>query len=160
MAQTILSLRQIVVRYGGCVALEVDSLDIKNGELLALIGPNGAGKSTLLRVMGLLQSPDAGSVRFGGGAADVQSALALRRRIATVFQEPLLLNESVYNNAALGLRLRGVKRGAIERRLRPCLGPGVGAITPGRSQTGRAASSFNKLRMRLQRSPHGERVEP
>lgn len=121
MAETILSLRQIVVRYGGCAALEVDSLDIKSGELLALIGPNGAGKSTLLRVMGFLQSPDAGSVQFGGAAAGAQSALSLRRRIATVFQEPLLLNDTLYQNAALGLQLRGMKQEEIARRTQPWL---------------------------------------
>ena len=121
MAETILSLRQIAVRYGGSFALDIDSLTIKSGELLALIGPNGAGKSTLLRVMGLLQNADAGTVEFAHGRADCRTALSLRRRIATVFQEPLLLNESVYANAALGLRLRGTKRDEIDRRLRPWL---------------------------------------
>ena len=47
--------------------------------------------------------------------------LSFRRRIATVFQEPLLLNASVYDNAALGLKLRNVDSREIERRLRPWL---------------------------------------
>jgi tungstate transport system ATP-binding protein len=121
VAQTILSLRQIVVSYAGRVALNIDSLEIKNGELLALMGPNGAGKSTLLRVMGLLQRPDAGKVQFHGTVADAQSALALRPRIATVFQEPLLLNDTLYQNAALGLRMRGMERDEIAKRLEPWL---------------------------------------
>ena len=57
MAETLLTLRDIVVLYGERVALRLSSLDIKAGNLLAVIGPNGAGKSTLLRVMGLLQRP-------------------------------------------------------------------------------------------------------
>ena len=48
------------------VVLDVPHLAVSPGEVLALIGPNGAGKSTLLRVMGLLQTPDAGTVRFQG----------------------------------------------------------------------------------------------
>ena len=58
---------------------------------------------------------------FPIGVPTASTALSLRRRIATVFQEPLLLNESVYANAALGLRLRGTKRDEIDRRLRPWL---------------------------------------
>jgi tungstate transport system ATP-binding protein len=47
--------------------------------------------------------------------------LQLRRRIATIFQEPLLLNATVYENAALGLKLRGVPSHEIARRLEPWL---------------------------------------
>ncbi len=46
------------------------TLAVSEGEILAVIGPNGAGKSTLLRVMGLLEPPTAGSVRFRGAAGD------------------------------------------------------------------------------------------
>ena len=70
-----------------------------------MLGPNGAGKTTLLRVMGLLQTPDAGSIQFDGIPLRPDNALAIRRRIAMVFQEPLLLNSSTYQNAALGLKL-------------------------------------------------------
>jgi tungstate transport system ATP-binding protein len=121
VAETFLTLRDVVVRYGEHTALRVDDLDIESGEVVAIIGPNGSGKSTLLRVIGFLQRPTQGSVRFCGDNGPTRNSLELRRRIATVFQEPLLLNASVYQNAALGLKLRGMDAEGIKRRLTPWL---------------------------------------
>jgi tungstate transport system ATP-binding protein len=121
VAETLLALRDVSVRHGESTVLEVSSLDIHSGEILAVIGPNGAGKSTLLRVIGLLQQPTTGKVYFNGEEATRSNALLLRRRMATVFQEPLLVNASVYDNAALGLQMRGLRGNAIERQLRPWL---------------------------------------
>jgi tungstate transport system ATP-binding protein len=58
---------------------------------------------------------------FRGRNALNGNSLELRRRIATVFQEPLLLNATVHQNAALGLKLRGIGRAEIDRRLGPWL---------------------------------------
>ena len=121
MAETLLTLRDVAVHHGEHVALQGASLEVYTGDVLALIGPNGAGKSTLLRVMGMLQRPDNGNVLFRGENALNGNPLELRRRIATVFQEPLLLNATVHQNAALGLKLRGVSRREIDRRLGPWL---------------------------------------
>ena len=121
MAEALLTLRDIAVHHGEHVALQRVSLEVYTGDLLALIGPNGAGKSTLLRVMGMLQRPDHGNVLFRGQNALNGNPLELRRRVATVFQEHLLLNATVYQNAALGLRLRGTSQVEIERRLGPWL---------------------------------------
>ena len=101
---------------GARVVLDVPALDVRAGEILAVIGPNGAGKSTLLRVMGLLETPAAGTVRVAGEPASRARALALRRRMASAFQEPLLADMSVLDNVALGLRFRGVA--TTERRAR------------------------------------------
>ena len=120
MAETFVSLRDVVVRYGSITALDIPELEIDSGGVLAIIGANGAGKSTLLRVMGLLQRVDRGVVAFPRLALS-RDLLSLRRRIATVFQAPLLVNDSVFANVALGLRLRGVSRAEIPRRVMPWL---------------------------------------
>jgi tungstate transport system ATP-binding protein len=97
--------------------LQVPALDVRTGEVLAVIGPNGSGKSTLLRVLGLLERPQAGQVLVEGRPVDARDALAERRRMATVFQEPLLADTTVAANVALGLRFRGVASEEIERRV-------------------------------------------
>jgi tungstate transport system ATP-binding protein len=112
-----LALRDVVVRRGRVEVLRVPSLDVEPGEVLAVLGPNGAGKSTLLQTLALLERPSQGEVLFEG-APVAGRELALRRRLAVVFQEPLLLDRSVESNAGLGLALRGVPR--VERRERVC----------------------------------------
>jgi tungstate transport system ATP-binding protein len=121
VAETLLRLRDVLVRYGATTALEIASLEVQSGEVLAIVGANGAGKSTLLRVIALLQSADGGRVDFPGLAAQGRNRLSLRRRIATVFQQPLLIDDSVYGNVSLGLRLRGVAKAEIEKRVMPWL---------------------------------------
>jgi tungstate transport system ATP-binding protein len=121
MAEALLSLHGIRVRYDEPTVLEVDTLAVNPGEILAVIGPNGAGKSTLLRVMGLLEQPTQGRVFFHGRDVTRENGLSVRRRMASVFQEPLLLNASVYDNAALGLKLRGLDRRSVAKRVQPWL---------------------------------------
>jgi tungstate transport system ATP-binding protein len=105
-----LSLRNIVVRRGSAEVLRVAHLDVMEGEVLAVLGPNGAGKSTLLQVLALLERPVEGEVLFESSPVTGRE-LELRRRMAAVFQDPLLLNRSVEANVSLGLSLRGVSRG-------------------------------------------------
>ena len=102
------------VAHDGRAVLDVPALAVREGETLGVMGPNGAGKSTLLRVLGLLQAPDAGTVRFRGEAIAPARGLVVRRRMASVFQDPLLADTSVFDNVAMGLRFRGVPR-ATER---------------------------------------------
>lgn len=116
MAAPLLTLRDVVVRYGATAALDIASLDVIGGEVLAILGANGAGKSTLLRTLAVVQRLDHGRMEFPGLGA-TGNHLALRRRIAMVFQQPLLIDDSVYANVALGLRLRGCRRGEIEPRV-------------------------------------------
>jgi molybdopterin-binding protein len=107
-ATAVLALREVRRRHGGRDVLDVPALEVLAGEVLVVIGPNGAGKSTLLRVLGLLERPDAGQVLVRGRVVEADDALSERRRMATVFQEPLLADTSVADNVALGLRFRGV----------------------------------------------------
>lgn len=91
-----------------CV-LQVDGLNIYRGEIIGLVGPSGAGKSTLLRLLNFLESPTEGEIECEGFAfrQGVEVPLDLRRRVTTVFQRPVLLNRSVWDNVAFGLQLRG-----------------------------------------------------
>jgi tungstate transport system ATP-binding protein len=121
MAENFLALGDIVVRHGDKTILDIPRLEIAKGEVVCLLGPNGAGKTTLLKVIGMLQAPDQGTIRFSGCEMNYARSLEARRRVAMVFQEPLLLNGTVYQNAALGLKLRGVDDQTIQHRLTPWL---------------------------------------
>ncbi|RPI24636.1 MAG: phosphate ABC transporter ATP-binding protein [Chloroflexota bacterium] len=95
--------------YGQHTVLDIDALDIGRGETFALVGPSGAGKSTLLRLLNFLEMPTRGRLDFSGLTyqAGTEVPLEYRRRVTTVFQHPMLLNRSVWDNVAYGLRLRG-----------------------------------------------------
>ena len=111
-----LALRAIEVRYGRRPVLTIPELTVGAGEVLAVMGANGAGKSTLLHVAALLRQPDAGEVWIVGERATRRTRRALRLRIAVVFQVPLLFDLNVLQNAAAGLRFRGVRGREAERR--------------------------------------------
>jgi len=112
-----LELRDVEVSYGDKTVLDLEHLELAEGERLVLLGHNGAGKSTLLRVMGLLKPPTRGTVLLSGVEAPNRgrSLLAARRRFANVLQEPLLCRTSVFRNVAQGLRFRGRPKQEIER---------------------------------------------
>ncbi len=117
MTESRIGLRGVRVEKGGRTVLEVDRLDVGAGEVLAVVGPNGAGKSTLINVLGLLEKPKRGEVLFAGAPAS-GPYLAYRRRMAVVFQEPLLLDTTVEANVTTGLSLRGVPRDERRERAR------------------------------------------
>lgn len=94
-------------QYGTREVLQINHLTIAEGKTLALLGPSGAGKSTLLRLLNFLEEPDRGQLCYAGEPIVGLPTLAVRRTVTTVFQTPLLLNSSVWNNVAYGLWLRG-----------------------------------------------------
>ena len=96
-------------QYNGRFVLNISSIDVRQGEILALVGPSGAGKSTLLRLLNFLEQPTSGDIEFEGSMVNGHLPLATRRRVTTVFQTPCLLNRSVLSNVRYGLSLRGEK---------------------------------------------------
>jgi tungstate transport system ATP-binding protein len=115
---TILEARNLEVVRGETMILNVPSLLIKEGEILSLIGPNGAGKTTLLQTLSYLLKPFEGEIFFRGKKVETNhSVLEYRRKLAMVFQEPLLFDATVFNNIATGLKIRGMKRGKIHNRV-------------------------------------------
>ena len=112
-----LEARGLSVALGGKKVLEVPSLQVFENEVLTIIGPNGSGKTTLLLSLASLLKPATGTVIYHGvTAGDGVSLVKLRRKLAVVFQEPLLLNRNVRENVTLGLRLRGVKGAEMKKR--------------------------------------------
>jgi sulfate transport system ATP-binding protein len=119
-----ISLSRISRRFGRFTALDDVSLDMRDGELLALLGPSGSGKTTLLRVIAGLDAPDGGRVAFDG--EDVTDLPATGRRVGFVFQHYALFRHmTVGQNIAFGLEVkpRGDRlgRGAIAAKVHALL---------------------------------------
>ena len=115
--ETILKALDLKVNRGGNIILDISTFELIEGEVLSLIGPNGAGKTTLLQALAFLSKPTAGDVLFKGARITPKTALAYRRQIAMVFQEPLLFNATVYENVASGLEFRKMAKATIADRV-------------------------------------------
>lgn len=85
-------------------------LTVDPGEVLALIGPTGSGKTTLLRLIDLLEEPTGGEVLIDGAkitGLPERERLKVRRRMAMVFQKPVMFRANVMDNVSYGLKIRG-----------------------------------------------------
>lgn len=118
----LLEARDLTVVRGGVQVLAIPSLVLRENEVLSLIGPNGAGKSTLLLTLASLLQPTTGEIRCRGEVITSDQATYLyRRRLAMVFQEPLLFDATVFENVAAGLKIRGMARSEIKNRVQNTL---------------------------------------
>jgi len=118
----ILTVQNLIVKRSGVTVLDISEMNVEKGRILALIGPNGAGKSTLLLTMAGLLKTSQGTIYYQGVPIDSSaSRSAMRRSISVVFQEPLLLNTSVYKNVALGLKFRHLTGSEIEKSVEESL---------------------------------------
>jgi sn-glycerol 3-phosphate transport system ATP-binding protein len=115
-----IELQQVIKRYGrGKHAVEVlHGVDarIEDGEFVVVVGPSGCGKSTLLRMVAGLEKITEGQIRIGERVVnDLEPA---RRDIAMVFQNYALYpHMSVFDNMAYGLKIAGVPKDEIQRRV-------------------------------------------
>ena len=100
-----IAIRNITKRFGATVALDDVSLEVEDGELLALLGPSGSGKTTLLRIIAGLERADQGSLAIAG--TDALDLPPRERRIGFVFQHYALFRHmNVADNIAFGLTVR------------------------------------------------------
>ncbi|WJF89169.1 ABC transporter ATP-binding protein [Paraburkholderia bonniea] len=105
----LLTLDAVCKRFGAYTALDQISLDIRQGEFIALLGPSGCGKTTLLRAIAGFMTPDRGRIVIDG--EDVTHLPPYRRPLNTVFQNyALFAHMSVLENVAYGPRRQGVSR--------------------------------------------------
>jgi multiple sugar transport system ATP-binding protein len=103
--------------YGdGTRAVSELSLDVPDGELVVFVGPSGCGKTTALRMLAGLEEITSGEMRLGDTV--VNDLPPKDRDIAMVFQNYALYpHMSAYDNMAFGLKLRGVEKSEIRRRV-------------------------------------------
>ena len=112
-----IQIRNLLIQRNGLAVLRVDSLDIQRGETLTVVGPNGAGKSTLLLALARLLKPSQGDILYEGKSLKQWDELEYRRRISFVFQSPLLMDMTVEQNVALGLKFRGTSKEETNERV-------------------------------------------
>jgi branched-chain amino acid transport system ATP-binding protein len=103
-AEPLLSMRNVTIRFGGVVALDDVSFDIRPGEILGLIGPNGAGKTTCFNTMTGVYPPTSGQVLFQGRTIGGNKRFAITKLgIARTFQNIRLFgNMTALENILVG----------------------------------------------------------
>lgn len=117
----VLTLSGIYKNYNGAFVLKGCSFSFDRGGVYVLTGPNGSGKSTFLRICALLENPDKGEVNYFLGDIAFKKDIELRRRITLVLPKIGVFNTTVFNNAAYGLKIRGLKGKEIEDKVEEAL---------------------------------------
>lgn len=117
----LLRVESLQIRRGGVQVVDLPDFSIFAEEKVAVIGPNGAGKSSFLLGLACLIARNSGRIFFRGAEVTPRNELAFRRRIAMVFQEPLLFDTTVLDNVAEGLRIRSIKRNEAHDRAKESL---------------------------------------
>ena len=112
----LLEVRDLRIRYGERIVVEVEQLTVEQGEVLSIVGPNGAGKSSLLLAIARLIKPESGTIHLNGLKINNQMDTEYRRHLGLVLQEPLLLDATVYSNVAVGLHFRHLPKAEIQHR--------------------------------------------
>lgn len=107
----------VTKRFGDFTAVENMSLDIKEGEFVALLGPSGCGKTTTMNMIAGLEEPNTGTISFSGKSL---SGMRIQdRNIGFVFQNYAIFTHlSVRKNLAYGLEVKKVSKSEIDRRVK------------------------------------------
>ena len=118
MTAPVLALRDIRKTFGGVVAVEDFSLEVRAGELVALVGDNGAGKSTLVKIISGVHPPTSGAITIDGADVTMSNATMARAHgIEVVYQDLALADrQSVYMNLFLGRERIRNRFGLLDRR--------------------------------------------
>ena len=116
MAEIVLELDRLSKRFGRTVTADSLSLTVDRGEFFTFLGPSGSGKSTILRMIAGLVAPDSGRIAIDG--EDVARVPPWRRNLGMMFQQYAVFpHMNVAENIGYGLKVRGVPRAEIGRRV-------------------------------------------
>jgi len=111
-----LTVRDATKTFGTFTALDRVSIEIERGEFVCLLGPSGCGKTTLLRLIAGLAEPDGGEILLEG--TSLSNLPARKRGFGIVFQSySLFPNMTVAENIGYGLKIRGIARSEMSRRV-------------------------------------------
>ena len=117
MVLSMLTLKHIQKRFGDTEVLKDISLDVNEGDVIAILGPSGSGKTTLLRCISYLTQADGGEISFDGmtyPAAGIsrKDLLSYRKKLGFVFQDyQLFANKTALENVTEGLIIgRGMEK--------------------------------------------------
>ena len=114
--KALLEIREVSKSFGATPVLQGVSFEIARGEIVCLLGPSGCGKTTLLRIVAGLEQVDTGQVRFDG--SDLAEVPVHERGFGLMFQDfALFPHKNVFENVAFGLRMSGMDRSSIQRRV-------------------------------------------
>lgn len=120
MNDVIIDIRHLTKSFGDKVVLDDINLQIREGEFVTLLGPSGCGKTTLLRQIAGFDTPTSGQILLEG--KDLSKIPPHKRPLNTVFQKYALFPHlDVYDNIAFGLKLSGLSRTEIDKRVRKML---------------------------------------
>jgi molybdopterin-binding protein len=118
----------LVRYYDGRRVVDVDAIEVRAGEVLAVLGPNGAGKSTLMRLLAALETPDEGRTLYRGQPVERDDP-RLRRAAVAVLQRPYLWRGTVAQNVEFGLKARRLPAPDRRERVRAALATlGIGEL--------------------------------
>lgn len=122
MADCIFRVENLIKNYGDKNVLNIEAMEIYKNKITAIIGPSGAGKSTLLHLLNGIEPPSSGSIWFEDRRIEYKDMnLDIRRSMVMVFQKPVVFSTTVYENLAYGLKLRGMEKKEIEKRVEEML---------------------------------------
>ena len=116
-----LSITNAVKTFGANTVVKGFDLAVGKGEFVSFLGPSGCGKTTVLRMIAGFERPTSGKITIDG--QDVTDLAPNRRRIGMVFQAYALFpNMNVFGNIAFGLKIAGLDKAQIEKRVHEMLG--------------------------------------
>jgi spermidine/putrescine ABC transporter ATP-binding subunit len=120
VAEPALRLAGLVKRFGRTAAVDGIDLEVAPAEFVTLLGPSGCGKTTTLNLIAGFLSPDAGAIELAG--KPVGDLPPFRRDLGLVFQDYALFpHMTAAENVAFGLKMRGLARTEIDRRVQEAI---------------------------------------